>query len=212
MSANHTGPKGFVLVAEDVKVISRKMITALEQSGYKVALAEDGEQCLKMARSLMPNLIVLDIMMPKIHGIEVMKQLRADPATKDIGVVVCTAKSFETELNYASALGAYDVLIKPFNISALTGMVSGFFESQPGKGKAVEPRPGADGAQAAEVFRQTLQTQSKCLTLWAPAVRPPRPALIISGMAGKLPAWESQLKTRSASLTPVLASAIWAWS
>jgi len=175
MATNNSLTKGFVLVAEDVKVISRKMIIALEQSGYRVALAEDGEQCLKMARSLMPNLIVLDIMMPRIHGIEVMKQLQADPATKDIGVVVCTAKSFETELNYASALGAYDVLIKPFNISALTGMVSGFFESRPGKGKAVERQPPSDRAGAAEIFHPTLQTQSQCLTLWGTRGSTPTP-------------------------------------
>src|SRR5580658_1087554 len=126
MPDTHNGSKGFVLIAEDVKVISHKMIIGLEECGYKVALAEDGEQCLAMARSLKPSLVILDIMMPKIHGIEVLKQLRADPATQDIGVVICTAKSFETELSYVAALGAYDFLIKPFAISALTGMVKGF--------------------------------------------------------------------------------------
>jgi len=128
-----------------------------------------------MARSLKPNLIILDIMMPKIHGIEVFKQLRADPATKDIGVVVCTAKCFETELSYASALGAYDVLIKPFNISALTGMVNGFFKPRPGTGKVAEPQPPAERAEAGEVFHPTLRTQSKCLTLWGTRGSTPTP-------------------------------------
>ena len=79
MSAASPNSKGFVLIAEDVKVISRKMVIGLEQCGYKVALAEDGEQCLEMARSLRPNLVVLDIMMPKVHGIEVLKQTPRRP-------------------------------------------------------------------------------------------------------------------------------------
>src|SRR5476651_1809800 len=119
--------KGSVLIAEDVQVISRKMVISLEQCGYTVALAEDGEQCLKMARELQPNLLILDIMMPKMHGIEVLKQLRADPATQHIGVVICTAKSFETEFSHVATLGAYDFLIKPFSVAVLVEMVNGFF-------------------------------------------------------------------------------------
>jgi CheY-like chemotaxis protein len=175
MPATDARPKKFVLVAEDVKVISRKMIIGLEKCGYKVALAEDGEQCLAMARSLKPSLVILDIMMPKIHGIEVLKQLRADPATQNIGVVICTAKSFETELSFVAALGAYDFLIKPFCISALTGMVNGFFESRPATGMVPEHRPAADGVDSGEMFRPILQTQSNCLTLWGTRGSTPTP-------------------------------------
>ena len=155
MPATDARPKGLVLVAEDVKIISRKMILGLEQCGYKVALAEDGEQCLEMARSLKPSLVILDIMMPKIHGIEVLKQLRADPATHNLGVVICTAKSFGTELSYAATLGAYGFLIKPFRMTDLTGMVNGYFESRPGTGMVAERPPSA-----------VLPTHAKCLTLW----------------------------------------------
>src|SRR5580700_855496 len=175
MPATHGHPKGFVLVAEDVKVISRKMVLGLEQCGYKVALAEDGEQCLQMARSLKPSLVILDIMMPKIHGIEVLKQLRADPATHNIGVVICTAKSFETELSYVAALGAYDFLIKPFCLSALTGMVNGFFESRPATGMVADGRATANRADVGAVFRPTLQKQSNSLTLWGTRGSTPTP-------------------------------------
>ena len=149
MPATDARPKGLVLVAEDVKIISRKMILGLEQCGYKVALAEDGEQCLEMARSLKPSLVILDIMMPKIHGIEVLKQLRADPATHNLGVVICTAKSFGTELSYAATLGAYGFLIKPFRMTDLTGMVNGYFESHGGGTPAVgSPRGGGGDISA----------------------------------------------------------------
>src|SRR5260221_5758992 len=166
--------KGFVLIPEDVKVISRKMIIGLESCGYKVALAEDGEQCLDMARKLRPNLVILDIMMPKIHGIEVLKQLRADPSTQGIGVIVCTAKSFETELNHVATLGAYDFLIKPFNLPALTEMVDGFFESRPGT-DIVERRQQSHHADVWQVFRPTLQPQSTRLTLWGARGSVPTP-------------------------------------
>jgi CheY-like chemotaxis protein len=175
MPSTDARPKGLVLVAEDVKVISHKMIISLEECGYKVALAEDGEQCLAMARSLKPSLVILDIMMPKIHGIEVLKQLRADPATQHIGVVICTAKSFETELSYVAALGAYDFLIKPFRTSALTVMVNGFFESRPATMMVAEHRPAAARAEAGEVFLPTLQTRVKCLTLWGTRGSTPTP-------------------------------------
>jgi CheY-like chemotaxis protein len=154
-----------VLIAEDVKVISRKMTIALEQCGYKVALAEDGEQCLQMAKSLRPNLVILDIMMPKMHGIEVLKQLRADPTTQNMGVIVCTAKSFETELSQVTALGAYDFLIKPFSLPALTEMVNGFFEARPGTG-IVASRSPKHGSDTEEIFRPTLQMQNASFTLW----------------------------------------------
>src|SRR5476651_454381 len=169
-----TAKKGFVLIAEDVKVISHKMIAVLEQGGYKVALAEDGEQCLEMARTLRPNLVILDIMMPKVHGIEVLKQLRADPATQNIGVIICTAKSFDTELNQVTALGAYDFLIKPFSLSALTEMVNGFFESRPGTGIVARRSP-AHGSDTEEIFRPALKPQSTRLTLWGTRGSVPTP-------------------------------------
>ncbi|HEY5233681.1 MAG TPA: response regulator [Verrucomicrobiae bacterium] len=165
--------KGFVLIAEDVKVISRKMVIGLEQCGYKVALAEDGEQCLEMARALRPNLVILDIMMPKVHGIEVLKQIRADPEMQDTGVIICTAKSFDTELSHVATLGAYDFLIKPFTLPALTEMVNGFFESRPGSG--IVRRPPVHRADAGEVFHPSFETQSTRLKLWGTRGSVPTP-------------------------------------
>jgi phosphoribosyl 1,2-cyclic phosphodiesterase/ActR/RegA family two-component response regulator len=175
MPAANSNSKGFVLIAEDVKVISRKMVIGLEQSGYKVALAEDGEQCLEMARSLRPNLVVLDIMMPKVHGIEVLKQIRADPELQDTGVIICTAKSFETELSHVATLGAYGFLIKPFTLPALNEMVNGFFASRPGTGFMAERRAPSHRTEEGEIFRPTLQTQSRYFTLWGTRGSMPTP-------------------------------------
>jgi CheY-like chemotaxis protein len=165
--------KGSILIAEDVKVISHKMINGLEQCGYAVALAEDGEQCLQMARSLRPDLIILDIMMPKMHGMEVLKQLRADPHMHKTGVIICTAKSFEAEQAQMAALGAYDFLIKPFTIPALTEMVNGFFKSRSEPQTSTERRRVREAA--GEAFRPQLQAGTKRLTLWGTRGSTPTP-------------------------------------
>ncbi|MEI9962512.1 MAG: response regulator [Limisphaerales bacterium] len=164
-----------MLIAEDVKVISRKMVIALEQCGYAVALAEDGEQCLQMARELRPNLLILDIMMPKMHGIEVLKQLRANPVTQNTGVVICTAKSFDTEFSHVATLGAYDFLIKPFSVTVLVEMVKRFFAAQPGTGFMTERRLRAQPADAGEIFHPTLQHQNTSFTLWGTRGSTPTP-------------------------------------
>ena len=179
--------KGSVLIAEDVKVISRKMVIGLEQSGYDVALAEDGEQCLQMARELLPDLIILDIMMPKVHGIEVLKQLRADVATQHIGVVICTAKSFDTEFSHVATLGAFDFLIKPFSVTALTEMVNRFFGSQPGTGFMTERTLRTRRATTGEIFRPTLQHQNTSFTLWGTRGSTPRRTAALYPMARMRP-------------------------
>ena len=95
MTDTRSETTGRILVAEDVEVISHVMTQLLIRAGYDVELARDGEECLEKVVTFQPELILLDLMMPKLHGIEVLKRLRADEATKDIGVIVCTAKSFK---------------------------------------------------------------------------------------------------------------------
>jgi phosphoribosyl 1,2-cyclic phosphodiesterase/ActR/RegA family two-component response regulator len=174
MPASNASPKGSILIAGDVKVVSRKMIIGLEQCGYKVALAEDAEKCLQMAKTIRPNLVILDIMMPKVHGIEVLKQLRADPTTQDTGVIICTAKSFETGQSREASPGAYDFLVKPFTLPALTEMVNGFFESRPGCGIVARRAP-VHGADTGGLYRPTLKAQTATFTLWGSRGSVPTP-------------------------------------
>ena len=103
-----------VLVAEDVEVTARLISWALEEAGFETAVAHDGEKCLELVGAFRPHLVILDLMMPKIHGIEVLQRLKANAETRHIEVIICTAKGFRTEIGRARQLGVADLVIKPF--------------------------------------------------------------------------------------------------
>ncbi len=161
-----------VLIGEDVHAISFKMAKALEHAGFAVEIAVDGEECLRKARLRVPDLVVLDIMMPKLHGIDVLKAIRADPATARVGVLVCTAKDYKTEQDECRRLGAHDFLTKPFEASELIAKVEAFFTnpSNPTLGDVVEPT-----AVALEPFRPQLETLRGCFSLWGTRGSTPTP-------------------------------------
>lgn len=123
---NEAQPKR-VLIAEDVESIALLAKTVLSNRGYQVEVATDGEDCLRKAADWKPQLILLDLMMPKIHGMEVLRRLKSDEAARRIGVVMCTAKRYKPDQDQAMALGAFDVLFKPFQKDQLVEMVSRFF-------------------------------------------------------------------------------------
>ncbi len=123
-------PKRRVLIAEDVRAIWVTMCNALESEGYLVQVAQDGEECLELVRNFKPELVLMDVMMPKIHGIEVMRKLREDEGTRDLGVIVCTAKQFLTECREFEELGATDVIFKPFKRVELIEKVNRFFSDE----------------------------------------------------------------------------------
>lgn len=116
-----------ILIVEDLKVYSQGMVTALHQQGYQTEVAEDGEEALVKVEEFKPDLIILDIMLPKIHGIELLKIIRKKDENQDIGVIVCTAKRFQTEHDELAALGTFDFISKPFEINVLTDKVYAYF-------------------------------------------------------------------------------------
>jgi len=101
-----------VLLAEDDRFLRRACETALTRRGITVIAAEDGERALALIRSEHPDLILLDLLMPKKTGIEVLRAIKADPATKDIPVLILSNSSRELEMQNAQDLGVVDYLIK----------------------------------------------------------------------------------------------------
>jgi CheY-like chemotaxis protein len=101
-----------ILLAEDDRFLRRAMEVALTKRGFKVLLAADGQEALEMLEHERPDLILLDLLMPRKTGLEVLKALRANPATTDLRVLVLSNSSKELEMNQATDLGVSGYWIK----------------------------------------------------------------------------------------------------
>ncbi len=114
-----------VLVVEDEPNIVLSLQFLMKQAGFDVCVAGDGEQALEMVESDPPGLIILDVMIPKRDGYDVCRAIRANPAWKDIPIIMLTAKGRDVEREKGLALGANDYITKPFSTRELTEKVKG---------------------------------------------------------------------------------------
>ena len=112
-----------VLCADDDDDIVALVAVRLERAGYEVASASDGERALELARELHPDVVVLDVMMPRRTGTEVVELLRADPATADMRMVLLSARVQQTDVERGLAAGADAYLPKPFRGAELVTLV-----------------------------------------------------------------------------------------
>ncbi len=112
-----------ILVAEDEKQIADMIAFKLTNSGHQVIRAQDGEQAMKLARDAIPDLIMLDAMMPGIGGFEVLRRLKADPALRSVPVIMVTAKGHERDVLSGLRGGAVDYVVKPFSLKELAARV-----------------------------------------------------------------------------------------
>ncbi|MFT5466798.1 MAG: phosphoribosyl 1,2-cyclic phosphodiesterase/FixJ family two-component response regulator [Verrucomicrobiales bacterium] len=142
-----------VLVVEDVRAISHTLATILRSEGFQVEVAEDGEAGLAKIAEFRPHLVLLDLLLPKMHGMDVLRQLRAMPDGDQTGVILSTTKDFTTERRIGEELGVFDYLEKPASREALIGSVNRFFGSPPPLEKAPE-----SAAAAAPRFEPVLDS------------------------------------------------------
>lgn len=108
-------PQEHILVVDDEEDILELVRYHLERDGYKVSCEVSGEDALKTARSKLPALIVLDLMLPGLDGLEVCRLLKKDPKTEHIPIVMLTAKGEESDIVAGLELGADDYITKPFS-------------------------------------------------------------------------------------------------
>jgi DNA-binding response OmpR family regulator len=104
-----------VLVADDEEDIRALVAFGLKRAGYEVITAADGEEALLLATTRLPDLAVLDMMMPKATGLEVTRSMRKDATTKDIPVILLTARAQEADVSLGLEAGADDYVKKPFS-------------------------------------------------------------------------------------------------
>ncbi len=103
-----------ILVVDDSPTERRLIANPLRQKGYQVSTANDGEEALERAKGEMPDLIVLDVVMPKKNGFQVCRKLKMSPGTKNIKIVMLTSKDQETDRFWGLRQGADAYLTKPF--------------------------------------------------------------------------------------------------
>lgn len=118
-----------ILVVDDERHIVRLVQVNLERAGYQVVAAFDGKEALKKVSSEKPDLVVLDVMMPYMDGFQVLKQMKADAASKDIPVIMLTAKAQDADVFRGWASGVDMYLTKPFNPLELMTFVKRIFEA-----------------------------------------------------------------------------------
>ena len=107
--------KGKILVVDDEIYIVHILDFSLGMEGYEVVTALDGEQALEKLKAEKPDLIVLDIMMPKLDGYEVCKAIKSDPETRHIPVILLSAKGRNVDQKMGFDVGADDYITKPFS-------------------------------------------------------------------------------------------------
>jgi two-component system phosphate regulon response regulator PhoB len=127
-----------ILLVDDEEAILELLSYNLTKEGYSVTCAASGEDALKEARAQLPDLIVLDLLLPGVDGLEVCRRLKADAATSGIPVLMLTAKGEETDIVAGLELGADDYVTKPFSPRVLIARIRAVLrrKAQPPRGEA----------------------------------------------------------------------------
>ena len=112
-----------VLVVDDERDILELVKYNLDKEGYQVTVVATGEDALAATRTKMPDIVVLDLMLPGVDGLEVCRRLKADPKTRSIPIVMLTAKGDEADVVTGLELGASDYVTKPFSPRVLTARI-----------------------------------------------------------------------------------------
>ena len=121
-----------ILIVEDEKDIIEVLRYYLEKENYRIHVAQDGFNALELASKIIPNLILLDLMLPRLDGIETCRRLKADERLRDIPVIMVTAKAEEADKIKGLEIGADDYVTKPFSAKELVARVKAHLRRREG--------------------------------------------------------------------------------
>jgi len=108
-----------VLIVDDEDFFRKMIVMGFERDGFTVVQADNGEDAVKMAGIEMPDLILLDLVMPRLLGFEVCSMLRQDPRFEHTAIIIMSAKSYKPDMDKAAELGADAYVVKPFELPDL---------------------------------------------------------------------------------------------
>ncbi|HEX5031140.1 MAG TPA: response regulator [Candidatus Eisenbacteria bacterium] len=126
---NQESPKGRVLVVDDEPDLVRVLEFGLKASGYTVEVASDGQEGLKKAREIKPDVILLDLMLPKLDGYKVCRLLKFDDRFKHIPIIILSARTQEGDQTLALEMGANRFVTKPYDFSEILGYIETLLKS-----------------------------------------------------------------------------------
>ena len=175
-------PRGTVLVVDDEPTIAEVVARYLERAGYRTRVAADGAQAIEAAASRRPDLVVLDLMLPGVDGLEVMRRLRAQDRER-IAVILLTAKGEESDRVIGLRLGADDYVVKPFSPAELVARVDAVLrrvDTSPAREAPLELSDMTIDPAARRVFvrgEEAQLTQREFDVLAVPRA-PPRPGVL----------------------------------
>jgi twitching motility two-component system response regulator PilH len=113
-----------VLVVDDSPTERHVLTEILQKAGYLVVIAESGEQAVEVAKREVPDLILMDVVMPGMNGYQATRTITRDEITRNIPVIMCTSKGQETDKIWGMRQGARDYLVKPIDSPALLGKIA----------------------------------------------------------------------------------------
>ncbi len=122
-----------ILIVEDDSTLADTLADNLQEEGYEVFSTRDGENALSLIRSKLPDLIVLDIMLPTLDGLSVCRIIRKDPATLHIPIIMLTARGTEVDKIVGLESGADDYVVKPFGLGEFLARVRAVMRRMPGR-------------------------------------------------------------------------------
>jgi CheY-like chemotaxis protein len=119
-----------ILVVDDEPVDLKLIETALAPRGYKIITAKNGEEAVNIARTQKPDLILMDILMPKMDGYTASSEIRKDPKTRDIPIIMITSVGHDLNKKLADGIGATGYIVKPFMIDDLNNKINETLQNQ----------------------------------------------------------------------------------
>src|SRR5947209_4089656 len=183
--AAHATPPGSVpmaqpriLIVEDERGLVQALSWYFNREGYETHVAHEGQDGLRKAQTLLPDLVLLDVMLPGLSGLEVCRHLRAGERTKDIPVVMITARSEETDQVEGYSTGADDYVTKPFSNKVLLHKVKALLrrveaqEAPADTARRAGPTPIPDPPSTGRPPRQASSAGTWCSRIGSPAIFP----------------------------------------
>src|SRR2546423_3509661 len=127
-----------ILLIEDERALTDVLAYNFQREGYDTLVAHDGQEGLRKAQTLLPDLVILDLMLPILNGLEVCRELRAGERTRHIPILMLTAKAEETDQVVGFSLGADDYVTKPFSVKVLVQRIKALQRRREGEANTAD--------------------------------------------------------------------------